>query len=106
MAKFEEEQSSLASNPMLGLRSQPSERRGLDLVLMDLLMPQMDGLEASRRIRAFEKESQIQPVPIIALTAHADSDIRSSCLDAGLDGCVSKPFSRDTLRQVLSSLAS
>lgn len=67
-----------------------------DLILMDVQMPFVDGLEATRRIRAKEKRIGGH-VPIIALTAHAFEEERAQCLDAGMDGFASKPFKSDTL---------
>jgi two-component system sensor histidine kinase/response regulator len=68
-----------------------------DLVLMDIQMPVMDGLEATRAIRAWEKEHELPRVPVIALTASAlDEDVRRT-LDAGVDMHVSKPIKKAVL---------
>jgi PAS domain S-box-containing protein len=71
------------------------------LILMDIHMPGLDGLEASRRIRAAEAEARAPRTPIIALTAHAASDDRQACLEAGMDGFLTKPFDRDRLAEAL-----
>ncbi|TAN70334.1 MAG: response regulator [Methylobacter sp.] len=65
-----------------------------DVVLMDLQMPIMDGYEATRIIRS---ESKFDDLPIIAMTAHAMSDVRKSCLDVGMNGYVTKPIDVDKL---------
>jgi signal transduction histidine kinase/CheY-like chemotaxis protein len=67
-----------------------------DLVLMDVQMPEMDGMEATEAIRLAEQESG-DHVPIIAMTAHAMSGDREKCLQVGMDGYVSKPISPDVL---------
>lgn len=72
-----------------------------DLVLMDIEMPVMDGLDATRAIRAAE-ESTDQRVPILALTAHAVSTIRERCLNSGMDEFVTKPIAPDVLRQAIA----
>jgi len=71
-----------------------------DLVLMDLHLPGMDGLEATRRIRALEGAGN---VPVIALTANAGSEDRDACLDAGMDAFVVKPFDRETLESAIAT---
>ncbi len=74
-----------------------------DLILMDVLMPEMDGLEATRLItEAFEKAGQRRP-PIIALTANAFSEDRQRCLDGGMDDYLAKPFDPVDLEMVLSN---
>jgi signal transduction histidine kinase/ActR/RegA family two-component response regulator len=74
-----------------------------DVVLMDVQMPDMDGLEATAAIRRSEIATG-RHVPIIALTAHAMADDRQRCLDAGSDGYLAKPFSRPELFAVLAAL--
>lgn len=68
-----------------------------DLVLMDMSMPVMDGLEATRSIRALERQRGWPPCTILALTANAFEDDRQRCLDAGMDGHMSKPLRKATL---------
>jgi CheY-like chemotaxis protein len=74
-------------------------REEYDLILMDLQMPDMDGFEATRRIKAMTGRPNCPP--IIALTAHAMGKDREKCLQAGMDDYLSKPISRDELYQVL-----
>ncbi len=71
-----------------------------DLVLMDLHLPGMDGLEATRRIRAIEGAGN---VPVIALTANASNEDREACLEAGMDAFIVKPFDRETLEEAIAS---
>jgi len=73
------------------------KKKGYDLIFMDLQMPKMDGYTATRTIREWEKTLGKQPVPIIALTAHAIMDDLQKSLDAGCDHYLSKPISKQTL---------
>jgi PAS domain S-box-containing protein len=74
-----------------------------DCVLMDLHMPGMDGLEASRRIRAIEADSDAPRTPILALTANASAEDREACLAAGMDGFLVKPLDRERLAAALAA---
>lgn len=74
----------------------------VDLILMDIQMPVMDGYEATNRIRRWEKEKGNARLPIVALTANAFETDRQHSLAAGMDDYVSKPIAIDTLKAVVS----
>jgi PAS domain S-box-containing protein len=71
-----------------------------DLIFMDVQMPEMDGLEATRAIRTVEAGTG-KHVPIVAMTAHAMKGDRETCLSAGMDGYLSKPIRIDELKQAI-----
>ncbi len=74
---------------------------GPDLILMDMSMPQMDGLEATHAIRKIEGEQTAGYCPIIALTANALPQDRERCLNAGMDDFLSKPINKQALLDVV-----
>jgi len=78
-----------------------SEERSYDLILMDVEMPSMDGLEATRTIRAREASLSVHAVPIIALTANAMQGDRERCIEAGMDGYLTKPLRHPELAEAL-----
>jgi CheY-like chemotaxis protein len=79
-------------------------RETVDLVLMDVQMPEMDGLQATRAFRKQEKAGKSR-LPIIALTAHAMSGDRDSCLAAGMDDYLTKPIQPAELQRVLDDIS-
>jgi CheY-like chemotaxis protein len=75
------------------------ERAEYDVILMDCQMPEMDGFEATRRIRASARHNKIH---VIAMTANAMKGDREACLAAGMNDYVSKPTATEDLRQALN----
>jgi CheY-like chemotaxis protein len=71
-----------------------------DLVLMDVRMPVLDGLEATRRLR--QRETEGVRLPVVALTAGALLHEQKECFEAGMDDFASKPFTSDSIREVLA----
>ncbi len=75
-------------------------QHSIHLILMDINMPEKNGIEASEEIRAMEAQSE-QHTPIIALTGMNISDIEKQCLNVGIDDFLSKPVSRDKLEEII-----
>jgi CheY-like chemotaxis protein len=71
------------------------------LILMDIHMPEMDGYEATQKIRTFEKEQNKTPVPIIAMTANVFKEDVEKCLEAGMTGHLGKPIDFEELLKML-----
>ena len=80
------------------------DQQHFDVALMDMQMPVMDGLQATRAIRLREAQSGRAPMPIVAMTANALPADRQACADAGMNSFLSKPFKADELRKVLEQL--
>lgn len=74
-----------------------------DLLLLDVHMPDMSGIEAAMRIRQHERGTGTPRVPIVALTASATAKDQQGCLDAGMDAVLTKPFRIEQLGQVLQT---
>jgi signal transduction histidine kinase/ActR/RegA family two-component response regulator len=89
----------IAANGREALAALASE--DFDLVLMDCNMPELDGIEATRQLRAGRSGARDPGIPVIALTANAMDGDREACLAAGMDGFLSKPVAIATLRQAI-----
>lgn len=81
------------------------ENKYYDLIFMDIGLPNMDGYEIAKRIRSHALTS-ISHVPIIALTAHADSDNQQSCLDAKINAVLTKPLTLEKAKNILGAFVS
>jgi CheY-like chemotaxis protein/anti-sigma regulatory factor (Ser/Thr protein kinase) len=80
-------------------------RDRFDLIFMDIQMPGLDGFETTRRLRALEARAGLARVPVVALTAHAIAGYESLCVDAGMQGYLTKPLRGDLLHEMLSRYA-
>ncbi len=84
-----------------------AQKTRYDIILMDCQMPEMDGFEATRLLRAWEQASAdndgCRSIPIIALTAHATPGDREHCLTAGMSDYLSKPFTMERLQEILTA---
>lgn len=80
------------------------KRKRYDIVLMDVQMPELDGYETTRAIRAREKHLSAAPVKIVGVTAHALVEDREKCLSSGMDDYISKPFDPHKLKDMIDAL--
>jgi CheY-like chemotaxis protein len=92
----------VASNGLEALACLADQR--FDMLLLDLQMPELDGMEVCKRIRAVEKDTGAH-LPIVALTAHAMNSDRETCLHAGMDGYLSKPIQMEELAAALRTVS-
>ncbi|MEL6624569.1 MAG: ATP-binding protein [Bacteroidota bacterium] len=75
--------------------------QAIDLILMDMQMPEMDGIQATQMIRGYERKENLAHTPIIALTANATPEDRARCLEAGMDDFLTKPVSKEALGRMV-----
>ncbi len=75
-----------------------------DIVMMNLQMPKMDGIEATQAIRSSKDNSFNREIPIIAVTAHAFEEDKERYIKAGINSCVTKPFNREELFKEIEKL--
>lgn len=90
---------SIVENGLEALNKRKKEH--FDMILMDINMPIMDGIEAFKQIREYEEKNQLEKLPIIALTANAIKGDEEKYLSLGMDGYLSKPINTDCLVEVL-----
>ena len=70
-----------------------------DAVLMDVMMPELNGIEATKQIRAYEQEHGLKRIPIFAMTANVFDEDRRKCLEAGMDGHIPKPINMEQMKK-------
>lgn len=75
-----------------------------DVVLLDIEMPEIDGLDAARRIRGGEAGDRNRGIPLVAMTAHVFEEMKSACDEAGIDGFISKPIRIDEVNYMISEI--
>jgi CheY-like chemotaxis protein len=90
-----------SGNEALAALSQAGSEDPFEIVLMDLQMPGMDGLETARRIRSIETPGAMR-LPVVAMTAHALEKDRFSCLEAGMDDFLAKPIDVEQLGEIIT----
>jgi two-component system cell cycle response regulator DivK len=78
-----------------------AQRESADIILMDLSLPGMDGLEATKQIRS---DDRMRRVPVVAVTAHQETDFRLGAKASGFDAYVTKPIDFDWLSELLAGL--
>jgi CheY-like chemotaxis protein len=87
----------LAENGLEAFETFCREPNSFGLILMDIQMPIMDGIEATRKIREKERELQCPPIPIVAMTAQALKQDKELCLDVGMNDFITKPINSEAL---------
>jgi len=93
----------VANNGLEAVEKYQADPQAYDLIIMDIMMPVMDGLEATRQIRIFEQKKKFR-IPIIALTANTFNADRERCLSYGMDEYISKPLNMEKLTKAFKDL--
>ncbi len=94
----------IATNGNQGVDSYLDHFATLKIILMDIQMPIMNGLDATRMIRQYESKNKRKTIPILAVTAHASEGWSEKCIEAGMQGLLSKPFRVDFLREKINEV--
>ncbi len=93
-----------ANDGAIAVEKYRDSQQAFDLILMDCEMPNMDGFEATRAIRAFEQQHKRPPIPIVALTAHVMQEHQEKSVASGMNGHLAKPLELERLRETLLTL--
>lgn len=93
----------VANNGLEAVEKYQADHEEYDLIIMDIMMPVMDGLEATRQIRIFEQKKKFR-IPIIALTANTFNADRERCLSYGMDEYIAKPLNMEKLTKAFKDL--
>jgi CheY-like chemotaxis protein len=93
----------VANNGLEAVEMYQANHAKYDLIIMDIMMPVMDGLEATRQIRIFEQKKKFR-IPIIALTANTFNADRERCLSYGMDEYIAKPLNMEKLTKAFRDL--
>lgn len=83
-----------------------AQKNQYDLILMDIGLPGIDGVEATRQIRSYENANQRVSAPIVAVTGNADPNQHGLCIQAGMNEVIVKPLTVDIAKSILSNLKS
>lgn len=95
-------QADFTSNGVEAIEKFRANLTDYDAILMDCEMPELDGFEATRFLRAYEKSKALTPIPILALTAHAMEETHQSCIQSGMDDVIIKPINKNQLATQLA----
>ncbi len=80
------------------------QKSDYDIIFMDIQMPIMDGIEATKKIREIEKSNSKKPITIVAVSASMLNDDKHLCFEAGMNNYISKPYKRNDLKEVLDNI--
>ncbi len=96
---------SIVNNGVEVVKAYSQKPEYYNIIFMDCEMPEMDGFEATQKIRCFEKNQALKPIPIIAISAHVMQEHKNHCWSSGMNAHISKPISRAKLQEYLSLYA-